>query len=208
MMLVTKKQSCTEVVVELSEELQPLAQHLFVAAWQQDQFSKLRKKISEGYVLLNMDFSENFACISQNEIQSAHWWHEQVTIHPIVALYRCLKAGCDKTVVESLIFISENKQHDAHAVMKFVKIANKHLTEQQGLVINKEIQMSDGCSAQYKSRQPLTDLSYSILDFGFPSERHFFGSRHGKGPSDGAGAVVKSFVRRGVLGQKAVVNNA
>lgn len=39
-------------------------------------------------------------------------------------------------------------------------------------------------------------------------ERHFYGSRHGKGPSDGAGAVVKSGARRAVMGMNVVINNA
>ena len=68
--------------------------------------------------------------------------------------------------------------------------------------------MTDGCSAQYKSKIPFSDISCSILDNGFPIERHFYGSRHGKGPSDGAGAVVKSFIRRGVMGNNVIINNA
>ncbi|XP_033730626.1 uncharacterized protein LOC117320042 [Pecten maximus] len=209
-MPVTKKHSCTQVVIELSSELTPLSEHLFVASWQQDQFSKLQKRVPEGCVLLNMDFSENFMCVSQNEVQTAHWGHEQVTIHPTVAYYQCQKEGCEETVIESLIFITDDKQHDAHAVMAFTKLANQHLQATRGLHIEKQLHMTDGCSAQYKSKTPFTDIyiSFSILDFGFPTERHFYGSRHGKGPSDGAGAVVKSFVRRGVLGDSICINNA
>lgn len=207
-MPITKKHSCTQAVMELSTELKPLAEHIFVASWQQDQFSKLQKRVPEGCVLLNMDFSENFMCVSQNEVQTAHWGHEQVTIHPTVAYYQCQKEGCEETVIESLIFITDDKQHDAHAVMAFTKLANQHLQATRGLDIKKQLHMTDGCSAQYKSKTPFTDISFSILDFGFPTERHFYGSRHGKGPSDGAGAVVKSFVRRGVLGESISINNA
>ncbi|CAG2188300.1 unnamed protein product [Mytilus edulis] len=53
-----------------------------------------------------------------------------------------------------------------------------------------------------------TSLQRHNLDFGFPIERHFYGSCHGKGPSEGAGAVVKSVVRRAVLVEQVVINNA
>uniref|UniRef100_A0A8W8NTU4 Uncharacterized protein n=1 Tax=Magallana gigas TaxID=29159 RepID=A0A8W8NTU4_MAGGI len=38
--------------------------------------------------------------------------------------------------------------------------------------------------------------------------KDFYGSRHGKGPSDGAVAVVKSGARRAVMGMNVVINNA
>lgn len=43
-------------------------------------------------------------------------------------------------------------------------------------------------------------LPLQIEDYGFVVERHFYGSRHGKGPSDGAGATV--------MGMNVVINNA
>lgn len=154
-----------------------------------------------------MDFAENYTCIAQREVQSAHWSHNMVTIHPTVAYYRCLEEECTKVVMEHLIFISYDKTHDAAAVHTFVEVANEHLRK-RGAAIEKEIQMTDGCSAQYKSKIPFTDISYSNSDLGVPVERHFYGSRHGKGPSDGAGAVVKSVVRRAVMGGNVIINNS
>ena len=94
------------------------------------------------------------------------------------------------------------------AVQEFVKLAKKHLSQVRGLTIEKEIQMTDGCAVQYKSKIPFTDISFSQTDLGFSVERHFYGSRHGKGPSDGAGAVMKSSVRRAVMGGKVIVNDS
>lgn len=207
-MEVVKKESFTQVIIELSQDLIHFAEHLFVASWQQRQFTTIRKEVPNDWVVLNMDFAENYSCVSQSEVQAAHWGHEQVTIHPTVAYYKCRDDDCDHVVTEALIFVSNDKIHDAHAGNSFVKLANKHLVEKRGLVVKKQVQMTDGCSAQYKSKTPFADISNSIVDNGFPIERHFYGSRHGKGPSDGAGAVVKNVVRRGVLGCNVVVNNA
>ena len=207
-MPVTHTETITEVILNLAQEVETLAEHLFVASWQQKQFTNLQHNIPQSWVVLNMDFAENYACIAQKEVQGAHWSHNQVTVHPTVAYYRCPVEGCKDTVMEHLIFISEDLTHDAAAVQEFVKIANNHLIKVRGLKIEKEIQMTDGCAAQYKSRIPFTDISFCQTDFGFSVERHFYGSRHGKGPSDGAGAVVKSSVRRAVNGEKVIVNNS
>ncbi|WAR17869.1 hypothetical protein MAR_032463 [Mya arenaria] len=180
--------SVTEVVLNLSEELKTFAEHLFVAAWQQKQFLMLQKNVPKSWAILNMDFAENYTCVAQREVQSAHWSHNQVTVHPTVAYYRCQEEGCEDIVTEHLIFVSDDKVHDAAAVQEFVKLANQHLIQKRGV--------------------PFTDISCSQADFGFSFERHFYGSRHGKGPSDGAGAVVKSAVRRAVMGGNVVVNDA
>lgn len=37
------------------------------------------------------DFAENYRCTHQDEIQSAYYQYQQVTIHPIVAYYKCDK---------------------------------------------------------------------------------------------------------------------
>ena len=76
------------------------------------------------------------------------------------------------------------------------------------LTISRQIQYSDGCACQYKSTIPFCDVSYAEEDFGFPVEKYYYGSRHGKGPSDGEGAVIKNAARRAVRGQQRVINSA
>lgn len=129
-MPVSHKESLTQVVIKLSTELEKLAAHLFVAAWQQNQFSELLKKVPKSCVVLNMDFAENYSCVSQHEVQSAYWGHNQVTIHPTCAYYQCQEDGCDKTVTEHIIFVSDGKIHDAAAVMKFVELTNASSAEE------------------------------------------------------------------------------
>ena len=38
---------------------------------------------------LCMDFVENYTCLYQKEMQSAHWSQEQVTLFSIVAVLNC-----------------------------------------------------------------------------------------------------------------------
>ena len=61
-------------------------------------------------------------------------------------------------------------------------------------------EFTDGCSSQYKSR--------GQEDFGITRERKYFGSCHGKGPADWAGAVTKTAARRSVIRDQAVITDA
>ena len=42
---------------------------------------------------------------------------------------------------------------------------DKHLVDNRGLDVAREIQWTDGCSSQYKSRTPLMDIAYTGSDF-------------------------------------------
>ena len=56
---------------------------------------------------------------------------------------------------------------------------------------------SDGCASQFKSSKPWYFVSqYPAMTNGCEMLWSFFGSAHGKGPHDGAGAVVKRFIRK------------
>ena len=57
------------------------------------------------------------------------------------------------------------------------------------------IEFTDHAAAQYKSRFSFFNLSNMQI----PTTRHYFGMKHGKGPSDRAGANYKKFVRQAVL---------
>ena len=112
-------------MAQLSADAKPLAQHLFTASWQQKQFSAISKHPPKDAVVQVLDIAENYTCQYQREIQSVHWHHTTVTLHPIVCYYQC--ADCEEGVVcETLAFISDDKVHDFHAVQTFVCLAMEH----------------------------------------------------------------------------------
>lgn len=104
--------------------------------------------------------------------------------------------------------ISDDRRHDYDAVYAFTTIAMDHLKTIRGLSVEHAIQWSDGCAAQYKSKGPFSDISHTIQDFGCTWERNFFGSRHGKGASDGESAVVKHGAANAVKSGAANIDNA
>ena len=58
--------------------------HHYTTIQQRDYIQKIKEESSEkGTAVVQIDFAENYDFISQNEIQSAHWGHEQATIFTI-----------------------------------------------------------------------------------------------------------------------------
>jgi len=55
-----------------------------------------KRNLPCGWLLQVLDFAENHTCVQQDEIQSAHWYHEMVTIHSIVLYFQC--SLCQKVV--------------------------------------------------------------------------------------------------------------
>ena len=144
-------------------------------------------------IVVHMDFSENYSTFYQEEIGSAHWMKNLITIHPLVAFYRCPTCDDDTSLVmDVLIFISDDNQHDHHAVQAFYALAIKFLKETRGISFDRVFEFTDGCASQYKLRGPMVDLSFGFKDFAIVRERICFGSCHGKGPCDTAGGVVKT----------------
>lgn len=187
---VPKTSTLKRLIEELKTEMSPFSKHLFNASWQWRQYDIISKNVPPNWVVFCMDYAENYACKSQDEAQGAHWNNRQATIHPVVASYRCEEAGCSKMVTDSIFFISDDLKHCYHGVHHFRKEAIAYL-EGKGIPIGKLIQFTDGAPTQYKSKVNFVDASFSLTDFGFLTEKHFFGSRHGKGPCDREIGVLK-----------------
>ena len=128
-----------------------------------------------------------------------------MTIHPIVAQYHCPTGN--KIIEESFVFISEDLKHDSHAVHYFESIVVKDIINRD-VKVDKVIHFSDGCGSQYKGRTSFVDASFAEIDKGVPTEKHFFGSRHGKGPCDREIGVVKRMAKNAVKRRAAIISSA
>ncbi|XP_033638655.1 uncharacterized protein LOC117299279 [Asterias rubens] len=207
MALDTKDGTLEELISELQEEATTISQHLFTAAWQSNQFTTLTSAPPAGWVIMVLDFAENYACRYQDEIQSVHWGHDSATLRPIVAYYQCPK--CQQPTTVSMIMITEDNNHDHHAVHSFTDVAVEYLkTKLAPGYIKKVVRFSDGCQNQYKSRNPFMDFSFGSSDYDVEFQHKFFGSRHGKGPSDGESGVIKRQASDAVMSGSAVIGTA
>ena len=77
---VTILTTVNDIFDELTNQMSNFLVHRYIKRKQQDHFTKLTEEFDGSSAALQVDFSENASIVNQNEIQSAHWSHQQVTI--------------------------------------------------------------------------------------------------------------------------------
>ena len=71
--LVKKQTPPRELISHLVAQLKGFPLHLFTARWQRVQWCNLMENLPHDHVAIEMDFSENYSCLVQEEAQSMHW---------------------------------------------------------------------------------------------------------------------------------------
>ncbi|XP_076436127.1 uncharacterized protein LOC143275737 [Babylonia areolata] len=202
---VSKCGSVNECLGELMKELGPLYRHKFNAEWQRNQLYHLKRNLPEDWVIIVMDFAENFLCKFQDEPQSAHWAYRQVTVFPAVVHSRC---SCGELRRDNLVFLSDDLRHDACITQVFIENILEYVSKLRNM--KKVLLVSDGCAAQFKSKLPFLFLARSTLPHskGASIEKVFFGARHGKNDCDWCDGAVKRNVTRDIASGAVTVNGA
>lgn len=85
--LVQKKTPPKELFDYLIQLLGPYPYHSFLANWQKEQFDNLIEHLPVNHAVCVHDYSENYACRYQNEIQSQYFDMGKVSLH-VTILYR------------------------------------------------------------------------------------------------------------------------
>mgnify|MGYP001554452841 CR=1 FL=1 len=173
--------------------------HLFTASWQYSQLKELKESLQDGEYLCQMDFAKNKVLTYQDEIKCAYYSSVSVTVHPCILHYK----KDNSLQKESLVFISNDKNHDYHLVQHITNECIDYI-ENKGSLLKKIYIFSDGCASQYKSKGPFADLSLNNT----PINRNYLGSEHGKGEVDGEIGTISRQSDRAVIGSKTVFNNS
>ena len=204
-----------EMFLYLIKLLETFPAHRFRAKWQHEQLQNLLENLPLGHVCCIHDYSENYLCQHQDQIQSLYYGQTQASIH-VTILHRHALPEVDgeesseddpRVVTEHLYVISPDLRHDHHSVQGCRNHVASYLKE-IGYTVKFMHEWTDGCSAQYKSRHCMGDVSFSLLDFGFPTLRNYFETSHAKGPQDGAGATLKHKADMAVIRREIVIQNA
>lgn len=185
------------LVEETCQDLAKFPAHIHTAEWQKNQFNTLRQNLPSGYVVSVQDFAENYRHVTQNEISSSYYAYRQSSLFTNVSYYKC--SECSAVIDESMVFITSDLKHDADVVKKATDVLESHLLSKT--TMEKHIIYSDGCSAQFKSRTPFSKLMNDH------SERHYFGSSHGKSACDGLGGIVKKAATTAVASDQLVISS-
>lgn len=149
---------------------------------------KLKENMSENEIIIHIDFSENYCCKYNEEIQSVHFGPSQthVTLHTGVVYFKgeCTLSFCT---------VSDNNKHGPPATWAHLKPILAHVKDVHS-TIDTVYFVSDGPTTQYRCKANFYLLSSYFFYLGFKiGNWTFLEAGHGKGPADGiAGAVKRS----------------
>lgn len=120
----TKETPVNEMFKYFLDLLDKYSYHSFMAKWQKDQFDSLVANLPLNHVICVHDFSENYVCRSQDEIQSQYFDPNKVSIH-VTILYRHASLQTDgkestednPSIIKGHLFvISDDNTQDYHFV--------------------------------------------------------------------------------------------
>ena len=103
----------TEVIECLQNMLPGFKKHFFIKNVQSSHFEKSKQSVLKGEIILQIDFSENFAVQEQDEVQAAHFTYSQVTVF----------TACAWTAENSwsIVIVSDDLSHDKFCVWTFIQ---------------------------------------------------------------------------------------
>ncbi|CAC5379288.1 unnamed protein product [Mytilus coruscus] len=180
------------LIDEFQESLKKFCYHYFNIVHQYQALKRLKENLNDNEVVIHMDFSENFNCKYEKEIQSVHFGASQRSI----SLHTGLVYHQNK-VLFSFCSISDCKQHNPAAIWAHLTPVLKKIKEKIG-TIDTVYFVSDGPTTQYRNKQNFYLLCTYFFTIGFKvGNWNFLEAGHGKRAADGIGAAVK----RTLIGQ-------
>ena len=201
--LVYKDTTSRELIQYLKPKLQFFVRHSFVAKWEDEQFRTCLRTSPADTMVSVIDYAENYSFEVQNEVQSMHWHSYQISILVHITYVRNPHPDTEdestRNITSYHFYISDDMLHDSYFVQHCLLLHWESVV-QGGFTPKHHWIWSDGCANQFKSRVPWYFVArYPEITRGCTCMWSFFGTGHGKGPHDGAGAVLKRYIRTAQL---------
>ena len=150
----------------------------------------------ESRALLQVDWSENYTCIEQNEVQSGHWAHQSVSLYTY-SLWYCGEQHAG-------VLTTDKNDHSKTTIVPFM---DKILDKWPDCVTHLDV-FTDGPSSQFKNRYMIAIVPALEAEHNIALRWHYFATSHGKGPVDGIEGSAKRFVWNMVRSGNAQVTNS
>nr|CAI5859503.1 unnamed protein product [Callosobruchus analis] len=182
----------SDIVDTLKQGFHGFLLHLRNIVHQYRIIDDMKKNVSTEEILMHPDFSENYSCKYNEEVQSAPYGSTkpQITLHTVVIYYK----NPDTAKIEplSICTLSDSLRHDPPSICAHLQLAIKEIQKIIGTIKTVHF-LSDGPSTQYKNKKMFFLMAYFLTrELGVTSLHwHYNESGHGKGAPDGVGAVVK-----------------
>jgi len=156
---VKKATGIASLVSEIAVAMKSHSGHIFRADFQHNRETDIMSTLPQNHCIAVFDFSENITLAPQDEIESAHWAQQQVTLHTIFVVCHALESTEENPVIikESLIILFDHLARDASTVYVFTQQLLTHLQNNAGQ-IDVLHRFSDNCAVQYKCIQAFGHL--------------------------------------------------
>ena len=192
-----------EFLVEFLDEITEFRSHVERVKNQYEQMRFKRENLEEGEVLAWMDFAENFTCSAMDEVQSAYWNPEMVTLHTMVIYFPDSYGKAHKSEEA----VSDVLHHNATMVYSIIKELIPFIKAEYP-EFNTIHYLTDSPTSQYRNKTIFDILCMHKSDFDVSATWNYLEAGHGKGPCDGLGASVKRSAGLAIKQNKAVIQNA
>ena len=188
-----------ESLVSWQNRVEIIKAHIYTKRRQFAEIKRITDELGKDEIMIHLDYSENYKCKQQNEIQSAYFGNKGFSLFTACAYHS--KDG--KLSKMSITVTTEENDKSRVASMSCVNKVIGHVREKLDRQISRVYIVSDGCSAQFRSRFVFNLLIQKDLQL----EWHYNEAHHGKGPMDGIGGTIKNLVHRKVMSNAVVINS-
>lgn len=186
-----------DAISSLSQKLPTFKTHCFIKKEQASAFQQMHTSPMQHHAVLQVDFSEKASIIEQDEIQSGHWVHKQVT------LFSAVVWTGGRTV--SFAVVSDRLSHDKYTAAVMLETIIDQIKTRMATTLTHIDIFSDGAAQHFKQKFMLTCMKKTK---GLIINWHFFATSHGKVAVDGVGGTVKRLVHRAILSRKYLLKSA
>lgn len=183
-----KKGTVKELIQLFNSEMEKFKTHSFNVVHQYHQYKTCIKNLESNEIAIHIDFSENWVCKLNEEVQSMHFGSSktQMTLHTGVFYLK------DREKPVSFCSISPNNSHNPEAIWAHLDPVLKYIKLNYPEIDTIHF-FSDGPTSQYRQKKNFYLFSTNIFEYGFANATwSFFEASHGKGAADGIGGAVKN----------------
>jgi hypothetical protein len=163
--LVRKVTKVGEMFDYFKTRLETCPAHQHRANWQRTQMKSLIQNLPPKHCICIHDYSENYRCVENNEMQSNYFQHTECSLH-VTMIHRHAMLeydGFDSTddfpeiITEYFFVISPDLQHD-HNFTKCAQQQIKQYLDSISYDVDVMHEFTDGCSSECESRLRLFEI--------------------------------------------------
>ncbi|MCG8046239.1 MAG: hypothetical protein N0E48_11390, partial [Candidatus Thiodiazotropha endolucinida] len=195
---ITVKETCKGTLGELmssfESNLVQYMQHIYNCRSQFWYYKQSREQLQSNECLVHIDFSENYNCRLESEVQEMHFGASKKQITLQTGIYY---TG-NETSGQTFCTVSDSIYHGPAAIWCHLSKVLAELKQKNKNLDTIEF-FSDGPLSQYRQKGNFYMLTQIPIKFGFQNVKwSFFESGHGKGIPDAVGGSLKREANRRV----------